>query len=148
MPAIYENLKRIRSERGLTQEAVAEKLGVTRQTVSSYESGRTRPDVETLKRFAEVYHADFYDILYGERKKNEKIGELRLLSIAALTISFLSGLIRAALRFTANTFFYVEGVTEVTDSIRAVLNKRFALLDAGSAVEAISLTLFGICCII
>lgn len=39
VPAICDNLKQLRTARGLTQAEVAQRLGVTRQTISSYESG-------------------------------------------------------------------------------------------------------------
>lgn len=45
MPSIHENLKQLRRARNLTQEDVADRLGFARQTISSYESGRTQPDV-------------------------------------------------------------------------------------------------------
>ena len=45
---ISQNLKDLRRLSGLTQEQVAEKVGLTRQAISSYESGRTQPDLDTL----------------------------------------------------------------------------------------------------
>ena len=41
--SIHQNLRQLRQLRGLTQEHVATQLGLTRQALSSYESGRTRP---------------------------------------------------------------------------------------------------------
>ena len=41
---IRENLKRLRTDRGLTQEQLAQRVHLTRQAISSYESGRTQPD--------------------------------------------------------------------------------------------------------
>ncbi len=43
---IGENIQHLRKRRGLTQEALAEKLGVTRQTVAKWESGESTPDLE------------------------------------------------------------------------------------------------------
>ncbi len=42
-----KTLARLREEKGLSQAEVAEELGVTRQAVSGWESGRTRPSVES-----------------------------------------------------------------------------------------------------
>ncbi|NLD82842.1 MAG: helix-turn-helix domain-containing protein [Clostridiales bacterium] len=42
---IGENIQSLRKQRGLTQEALAEKLGVTRQTVAKWESGESAPDL-------------------------------------------------------------------------------------------------------
>ncbi|MBQ6712023.1 MAG: helix-turn-helix transcriptional regulator [Clostridia bacterium] len=62
---IHENLRQLRLQRGLTQEQVAGQLNVTRQALSSYESGRTRPDIDTLMKLAAIYETDLEGILYG-----------------------------------------------------------------------------------
>ena len=50
-----ESLFGARKNTGLTQEAVAEKLGVSRQTVSKWETGETLPDIRQSKRLAVLY---------------------------------------------------------------------------------------------
>lgn len=60
---LNENLKRYRQEKSLTQEAVAEKLHVVRQTVSRWEKGVSVPDAETLARIAELYQVDMSQLL-------------------------------------------------------------------------------------
>lgn len=52
MNAVAKNLKRLRKQTGLTQEELAEKLHVTRQAVSSWETAKTQPDIETLTALA------------------------------------------------------------------------------------------------
>ena len=47
-----ESLLNARKSKGLTQEAAAEKLGVSRQTVSKWETGETLPDIRQSKRLA------------------------------------------------------------------------------------------------
>ena len=49
-----ENLKILRKQKGLTQEALAIKLHITRQTISKWEKGLSVPDAEQLVRLAEV----------------------------------------------------------------------------------------------
>lgn len=53
---IGKNVARFRKELGMTQDEPAEKLLVSRQTVSSWERGRTQPDLETVKGLAEAFH--------------------------------------------------------------------------------------------
>lgn len=55
---IAARLKAARIEKGLNQEDVAKYLGVTTQKVSSFETGRTRVDVDTLARLCELYGLD------------------------------------------------------------------------------------------
>ena len=46
--SIAKHIRSLRKRAGLTQEELAQRLYVTRQTVSLWELGKTRPDVETL----------------------------------------------------------------------------------------------------
>ena len=50
-------LKKLRQERGLSQEKIANHLGITRQAYSNYENGRREPDFTTVNILA-----DFYDV--------------------------------------------------------------------------------------
>lgn len=50
------NLFQARKKVGLSQEIVAEKLGVSRQTVSKWETDETVPDIYQAKRLAKLYH--------------------------------------------------------------------------------------------
>ena len=49
------SLAQARRKAGLTQEAVAEKLGVSRQTISKWETNETLPDIRQSKRLAMLY---------------------------------------------------------------------------------------------
>lgn len=75
--AINHELRQLRLARGMTQEQAAERLGVTRQALSSYETGRTRPDLDTLLRLAEVYGTDLEGILYGQEPARRALGQVR-----------------------------------------------------------------------
>ena len=59
------NLKKLRVAQGLTQDQLAEKLHVTRQAVSAWETGKNQPDVETLTALAEALGADVRELIYG-----------------------------------------------------------------------------------
>lgn len=50
-----ENLFQARKRKGLSQEAVAEKLGVSRQTISKWETDETLPDIRQAKKLAVLY---------------------------------------------------------------------------------------------
>ena len=53
--SLSENLQRLRREKGLSQEDVAQKLFVSRQSVSKWENGNAEPGVENLKALANLY---------------------------------------------------------------------------------------------
>lgn len=50
-----DNLKILRKKMGLTQEEIAEKLGVSRQAVAKWERGDTMPDIESCIKLADIY---------------------------------------------------------------------------------------------
>ena len=52
-----------RKKSGLTQEAVAEKLGVSRQTISKWETDETLPDICQSKRMAQLYHVTLDELI-------------------------------------------------------------------------------------
>lgn len=53
--SIGSKLKTLRKGRKLTQQELADKLGITRCTVSNYEVGRRSPHISELKRLADFY---------------------------------------------------------------------------------------------
>ena len=52
-----------RKKSGLTQEAVAEKLGVSRQTISKWETNETLPDIRQSKGLAMLYHMTLDELI-------------------------------------------------------------------------------------
>ncbi len=79
MRDIGKNIRAARLRRGMTQDELAERLHVSRQTVSNYETGRSRPDVEMLLSMAEQLEEDVQVLLYGEPLRPERRREMRLL---------------------------------------------------------------------
>ena len=61
-------LKRLRKEKGLTQEQLAERFYVSSKTVSRWETGSNMPDVGTLIDLADFYDVDIRELIDGERK--------------------------------------------------------------------------------
>lgn len=55
MPIVFSNLKMYRTHAGLTQEDVAEKIGVSRQAVAKWERGESSPDIESCIALSEMY---------------------------------------------------------------------------------------------
>lgn len=54
----------------LTQEELAEKLSVTRQAISNYETGKTQPDIETLIKIASILEVSVEELIYGYKRTN------------------------------------------------------------------------------
>lgn len=66
--SIGSNIKLFREERKLTQEQVADKLGITFQAVSSWERDEYKPDVEKLIKLAELFDVSV-SALVEEKKR-------------------------------------------------------------------------------
>lgn len=64
MHDIAKNIKQLRVQKNMTQDELAEKLFVTRQTVSNYETGKSRPDIDMLMHIAEILEVPIQDLLY------------------------------------------------------------------------------------
>lgn len=93
MRDIGKNIRALREKRGMTQEALAEALFVTRQTVSNYETGRSRPDLDMLVKIAQVLEADVNQVLYGLSTDQDRRRMVKRLGIGCLILSgvFLLG---------------------------------------------------------
>ena len=57
------NLFQVRKKAGLSQEVVAEKLGVSRQTISKWETDETVPDIYQAKRLAKLYNLSLDELI-------------------------------------------------------------------------------------
>lgn len=66
-----ETIVLLRKEKGMTQKDLADKLGVTDKVVSRWETGKNYPDIETLKKLAEVLDVSVNELLQGDIKLAE-----------------------------------------------------------------------------
>lgn len=61
--SLGNNLFKARKKMGLSQEAVAEKLGISRQTISKWETDETIPDVYQSKKLAKLYNLSLDELI-------------------------------------------------------------------------------------
>lgn len=72
---IGKRLKDARIESGYTQEQVAEQLDVSRQTISSWENGRTFPDIVSVVSLSDIYDVSLDALIKGDEKMLEHLEE-------------------------------------------------------------------------
>lgn len=72
---IGKRLKDARIESGYTQEQVAEQLDVSRQTISSWENGRTFPDIVSVVSLSDIYDVSLDVLIKGDEKMLEHLEE-------------------------------------------------------------------------
>lgn len=66
--SLSENLKLLRKQRGMSQEQLAEQLGVSRQAVSKWESNSGMPEMETLISLSEIFECSIDELLKSDLK--------------------------------------------------------------------------------
>ena len=71
---IAASIARLRRERGMTQEALAEVIGVSPQTISKWENNTTYPDIALLPVLADVFGVTI-DALYGREMQQSLLPE-------------------------------------------------------------------------
>ena len=64
-------LYELRKKHGLSQEELAEKLGVSRQAVSKWERSEASPDTDNLIALAKIYGLSLDELIFGEKKSEE-----------------------------------------------------------------------------
>lgn len=61
-------LKALRTNSKLTLEEASKQIGISRETLRSYESGKTAPDLKVLSKILKVYKADINDVKIEDDK--------------------------------------------------------------------------------
>lgn len=68
--SLAENLQYLRAREGVTQEQLAERLDVSRQSVSKWESGASFPEMDTLLKLCDMFHVDMDTLLRGSVERS------------------------------------------------------------------------------
>lgn len=90
-----ENLLKLRKKANLSQEEVAEKLDVTRQTISNWELDQTSPDLEQAKKLSNLYSISLDDLVNNDVKNIliEKVSNTEKLAGLVIKILKIIGLL-------------------------------------------------------
>lgn len=69
-----DNLIALRKYHNLSQEELAEQLGISRQTLSKYETGESLPDIEKCKMLADIFGVSMDDLVNYEKSDHYGLG--------------------------------------------------------------------------
>lgn len=93
MANVGKNIRNMRTQNKMTQDELAEKLFVSRQTVSNYETGKSNPDIDMLVKIAEALNTDVNILIFGiptpPGKKREYLKLIISISITILLGIFI-----------------------------------------------------------
>lgn len=110
---LAENLKNFRKQSGLTQEEFAERLGVTFQAVSKWETAKSAPDVLLFPEIADIFACSIDELFsYMPKSKREKMNVLPGDSVPEGMKRYLSDQIRWQLDHDGSTNLFLEVMAE------------------------------------
>jgi len=69
-----DNIIELRKYHDYSQEELAEKIGVSRQTLSKYETGESLPDIDKCKQLADVFGVTVDDLISFDKEKSDNLG--------------------------------------------------------------------------
>lgn len=118
---IGEFLKKLRKEKGLTQEQLAEQFNVSRRTISRWETGNNMPDLDILIEIADYYEVDLRELIDGERKSGKVNEDLKETLLKAAEYSAEG---KNSKRKKMNKDFFTGGIC----FLLVILNHQFGLL--------------------
>ena len=121
---IGNKIMELRKKKGLSQEELAEKVGVARQTISKWELGETSPDIKQAKVLSKIFNVsldelvdnDIKDVLVEKTSNTEKLAGLilkimKIIGILVLIYIILSFIFVFLFRFTPRSKSNLERVT-------------------------------------
>ena len=76
MSHFSDKLTALRKERGMSQQVLAEKTGLSRSAIGMYETGKREPDIATLELFARFFNVDMNTLMTGVSTGDSELNEL------------------------------------------------------------------------
>lgn len=103
---IGKKLKNARMQSGLTQENVAEKINVSRQTISNWENEKSYPDIVSVIQLSDLYSVSLDVLLKGDEKMVEHLEESTnvVRSNQKLIAAIIANIVLVALMISLNMF--------------------------------------------
>ena len=104
-----EKIQKLRKQRGLSQEALAEKVTVTRQTISKWELGQSTPDLDFIAQLSDIFNVSSDYLIKDEmtepdelpyKKRNYRLSERgkRIILVIVSAAALIAGRLRQKLR--------------------------------------------------
>ncbi len=122
MMDISMKLKKARMTKNLTQETVAEKIGVTRQTISNWENGKSYPDIVSIIMLSDVYEMTLDSLLKGDDEMIEHLKESTnvVKSNKQLVLSYLLAGVLSVVFILIRIFVPIPKITGIVPNIIAM----------------------------
>ena len=128
--AIGSYIARKRKEQNLTQEQLAQQLGVSNKTISKWENGKCMPDYSIIQRLCDALHVTLPELMDGEDAAEDSVrvyDDAQILDLLRRTQELerqrgiLYGLVLIVLGIACGAISKTTGGTDVQDFISGVL---------------------------
>ncbi|MFS0988013.1 helix-turn-helix transcriptional regulator [Enterococcus durans] len=73
-----EGIKKLRVSQDLTQAQLAERIFVTRQTISNWENDKGQPELENLILLSELFHVSLDELIQAPNEKNKQVDKRKI----------------------------------------------------------------------
>lgn len=97
--ALHDTLKEVRKRKGLSQELVAEELGISRQAVTKWEAGQSKPSARNLQALAELYQVPVEELLGGGPEEEKLYNPILRANLIKIAIILHAGFMNACAQF-------------------------------------------------
>ncbi|MBO4326272.1 MAG: helix-turn-helix transcriptional regulator [Clostridia bacterium] len=139
---LSENIRNLRKSKGLSQEELAVKLNVVRQTVSKWEQGLSVPDADMLISLSEVFETPVSTLL-GESVAAQEAEDLKAISEKLEVINLQLAQRKESRRKALHWFFIILcAVIIITFIVLALTDNAYFKLDFSDPENAVVGTLF------
>lgn len=98
-----EGLKKLRVSHSLTQAQLAERIFVTRQTISNWENDKGQPELENLILLSELFHVSLDELMQVPNEKNKPVNK-RQIGLFFLIILLIWSVIMLAVQLVLHPF--------------------------------------------
>ena len=120
-----DNILKLRKEKGFSQENLAEKVGVTRQTISNWELGETQPTPEQLKKLSKIFKVsidklldnEIENILVEKISNTEKLAGIIIKILKWIGIIFLILLVIDIISLIVFSVVRKNGVSSIVEEV-------------------------------
>lgn len=131
-----EKLIKLRKSNGLSQEDLAEKLGVSRQAISRWESGSTLPDMSNLIQLSELFGVSTDYLVHDSYESDadiplvkEKNEEIKTIKIKKKNLHLFS-----AICFLISVFCSIIGIVTSSDNSQLIISVFICFISACNSV--------------
>lgn len=127
-----DNLKKLRKSKKLSQESLAEKVGVSRQSISKWECGEAYPEIDNILKLCKIFHCKINNLVHEELTDISSLDEEVKMSIVKFKKEK-----QQQMRGLSKALYIIARIGKIVSviSIIAIMISMIAILFVGSTIK-------------